>query len=109
MRSAADASTTRLFLFQRSRWPQHPPRKSKPGSFPMFMRLVLPRSCLELCFAVVHLSLCHFVRVFPPFTPMPAVGNVIIEIVLERAEVAGEKNAREGRLEKFKVLSIAAI
>jgi transcription initiation factor IIE alpha subunit len=43
------------------------------------------------------------------FTPMITVGNVIIEIVLERAEVTGEEIAREGRLEKFKVLSVAAI
>jgi hypothetical protein len=40
---------------------------------------------------------------------MSSVGNVIIEIVLEQAEMKGEEIALEGRLEKFKVLSVAAI
>ena len=65
MRSAAVASTTRLFLSQSSCWRQNPPRKSKPGSFQMFTRLVRPRSCLILCFVVVHFIIVSCVRVFP--------------------------------------------
>jgi hypothetical protein len=37
------------------------------------------------------------------------VGNFVVEIVLESAEMSDGKNSVKGRLEKFKVLSVAAI
>ncbi len=43
-----------------------------------------------------------------PCISVSAVGNFIIEIVLERAERREGKIVPEGRMEKFKVLSVAA-
>jgi hypothetical protein len=52
----------------------------------------------------------HFI-IAPYFiSEVTAVGNVIIEIVLERAEKSSDgKILDEGRQEKFKVLSVAAM
>jgi hypothetical protein len=57
-----------------------------------------------------HLSEFHFIITLYFISEAAAVGNVIIEIVLQSAEknIDG-KILDEGRQEKFKVLSVAAM
>lgn len=87
--TSASASTAQLPPVTK-RFPQmFATRKAALRSLQRFARVRAIGSC-QLCISV------------------SAVGNFIIEIVLERAERREGKIVPEGRMEKFKVLSVAA-